>query len=145
MSRVLAVVAAGLFLVTATHASAAPALSPVAAVQSASAVAAKVKAKLDAEPDLKNHSISVTESKGTVTLEGEAPSVLGRAKAGKSPRTPKASRRSTTRSRLRRASQPALSNPLQDMRSDAPQCASDRPLLPAVQTRYQTARATINY
>jgi len=45
-------------------------------------VAAKVKAKLDAEPDLKNHSISVTESKGTVTLEGEAPSVLGRAKAG---------------------------------------------------------------
>jgi len=82
MSRVLAVVAAGLFLVTATHASAAPALSPVAAVQSASAVAAKVKAKLDAEPDLKNHSISVTESKGTVTLEGEAPSVLGRAKAG---------------------------------------------------------------
>jgi osmotically-inducible protein OsmY len=82
MFRTLAVVAAGLFLVTASHVSAAPVLSPAAQTASASAVAAKVKAKLDAEPDLKNHSITVTESKGTVTLEGEAPSVLGRAKAG---------------------------------------------------------------
>ena len=83
MKRVLAVVAAGLFLVTASHVSAAPLPAAKAvAAQSTSDVAAKVKAKLDAEPDLKNHSITVTESKGTVTLEGEAPSVLARAKAG---------------------------------------------------------------
>ena len=83
MSRIVALAVAGLFLVTASHVSAAPKGSPAAAQSaSASAVAAKVKAKLDAEPDLKNHTITVSESKGTVTLEGEAPSVLARAKAG---------------------------------------------------------------
>ena len=85
MSRVLTVVAAGLLLVSAAHESSARPVLSASAVQSTRAaddVAGKVKAKLDAEPELKNHTITVSASNGTVTLEGEAPSLVGRAKAG---------------------------------------------------------------
>jgi len=85
MSRVLTVVAAGLLLASAVHASAAnPVLSASTAQSAGTAddVAGKVKAKLDAEPELKNHTIAVTASNGSVTLEGEAPSLVGRAQAG---------------------------------------------------------------
>ena len=83
MSRVLTVLAAGLISITVVHTSAAaPALSASAAQSARADVAAAVKAKIDAEPELKNHTITVTASNGTVTLEGEVASLVGRAKAG---------------------------------------------------------------
>jgi osmotically-inducible protein OsmY len=91
MSRFI-VAGVALVFVAALHASAAErsfgarnplafAAMPVAA-QAATDLATKVKARLDAEPELKNNTITVTASGTTVTLDGEAPSVLARAKAG---------------------------------------------------------------
>ena len=85
MSRFTTVAGACLILVTAVYASAAPAAAAPAAAQSARAtedLAGKVKARIEAEPDLKNESITVSASGNTVTLQGEASSVIMRAKAG---------------------------------------------------------------
>ena len=85
MSRVLTLVAVGVFASVVSMSAAGPAFSASPAVQSApaaSSLAAKVKARLDADAELKGHTITVTESKGAVTLEGEVSSVLARATAG---------------------------------------------------------------
>lgn len=81
MSRFIAVV--GTCFVLATAAYTTPVLH-AAGAQSARAedLAAKVKARIEAESDLKNESITVSSSGTTVTLEGEASSVIMRAKAG---------------------------------------------------------------
>ena len=90
MSRVLTLVAVGVFASAVSMSAARPAFSASPAVQSAPAasdLAAKVKARLDADAELKGNTIKVTESKGTVTLEGEAHSVLARATAGEVAKT----------------------------------------------------------
>jgi osmotically-inducible protein OsmY len=93
MSRVLSLVAIGVFASAISMSAAEPlghASSASPAVQSApatSSLAAKVKARLDADAELKGHTITVTESKGAVTLEGEVPSVLARATAGEVAKT----------------------------------------------------------
>jgi len=90
MSRVLTLVAVGVFASAVSMSAAAPAFSASPAVQSApaaSSLAAKVKARLDADAELKGNTITVTESKGVVTLEGDTHSVLARATAGEVAKT----------------------------------------------------------
>jgi osmotically-inducible protein OsmY len=84
MKRFMSVLAAGLFLAALSTATAELRAAAPNAAQAAKAddLAAKVKAALDAEPELKGHTITVKAEKETVTLEGEVTSVIARAKAG---------------------------------------------------------------
>jgi osmotically-inducible protein OsmY len=61
---------------------AAPAAAAQADKASDDAITAKVKAQIDADPELKGLDIAVTTAQNVVTLKGEVPSALMRAKAG---------------------------------------------------------------
>jgi osmotically-inducible protein OsmY len=82
MSRVITVLGVCFVLGTAVYSSSAAPRAAAQATRPSDGLAAKVKAQIEAEPELKNHSINVTASNDTVTLEGEVPSVVARAKAG---------------------------------------------------------------
>jgi osmotically-inducible protein OsmY len=63
-------------------ASAAPAAAAQAAQASDADLAAKVKAQIDADAEFKDLGVDVTAASGVVTLRGEVPSALVRAKIG---------------------------------------------------------------
>ena len=94
MSRLITIAGACLIFASSIHAAGAAshlasarplhqAFAAFSAVQAGSAdgLAAKVKARIDAEPTLKG-AVTVSASGSNVTLEGEVPSVVERAKAG---------------------------------------------------------------
>ena len=91
MTRLITIVGASLIFVSSVHASSADSRPASAEMLSASTeaqagnadgLAAKVKARIDAEPTLKGSSVTVSASGSNVTLEGEVASVIERAKAG---------------------------------------------------------------
>ena len=82
MSRVITVLGVCFVLGTAAYSSSAAPRAAAQATRPAEGLAAKVKARIESEPELKNHSIYVFASSDTITLEGQVPSVIERAKAG---------------------------------------------------------------
>jgi osmotically-inducible protein OsmY len=107
MSRFISIVGAGLIALSAVQASAAESFSaPSAAAQAARPaddLAAKVLARINAEPDLKGHSITVTASNGVVTMEGQAPSPVARAKAAEIAKSTEGVRKINNKMKLAKA------------------------------------------